>query len=198
MSSELPEIRITDEMIAASGPDLFSQIQARQVNSYIAKERAERELVQEGLDDTTGGRMKQWLARQLTFGGDGRDTLIEGRAKQNLRREAAGANAPTPPTGFLGRTFGRIGAAAVASSDSLYGDNSEYARLQRERRPLMDGGIPAAAGSIAPAAESKDERAARDLREAIQRNTEALKDKGAGLRGAPAPIGGPPHVQVRN
>lgn len=41
MVNEMPQIRITDEMIAPSGPDLISQIQAQQVDAYIRHERAD-------------------------------------------------------------------------------------------------------------------------------------------------------------
>lgn len=38
---EMPQIRITDEMIAPRGPDLISQLQARQEDAYICLQRAE-------------------------------------------------------------------------------------------------------------------------------------------------------------
>jgi hypothetical protein len=40
MLSDMPPIRITDEMTGPSKPDLLQQIQARQVDDYIRKERA--------------------------------------------------------------------------------------------------------------------------------------------------------------
>lgn len=135
----------------------------------IAKDRAEKALIEEGIDDTTMGNLRKKAASAATLGGDGRDVLAEDRAMQDLRAQAG-----QPRKGIMRRII----ETAVGVSP--------YGQLAGEE-----------AGRSYDYMTSDHSAEAKELREAIERNTKALEAQNGGPRGAPAPVGGPPPARVR-